>query len=82
MLSNFSGKGLIPSPEIKCPKYCIWLLKKLHFSQLSFRSASLNLWNSCLMCTKCVGTSGLYINISSRYPNAKCNPTNTLLISL
>ena len=36
MDSNFSGSGLKPSSDTRCPKYCMCFLKKLHFSRFIF----------------------------------------------
>ena len=52
MLSHFSGTGVIPSPDMICPKYCICFFRKLHLTSLSFRSALLNLLNKILRCFK------------------------------
>ena len=52
ILSNFSGTGAIPSPDITCPKYCICFFRKLHLTSLSFRSALLSHSNKILRCFK------------------------------
>ena len=53
MLSSFSGIGCIPSADIRCPKYCMCHLKKLHFSIFSLSPAALSLPNISSRCSKC-----------------------------
>ena len=74
ILSNFSGNGVIPSPEMICPKYHLRVFKKLHLTSLSFKSASLNLSNKLLKCSRYVSISGLNTKMSSKYPKANVSP--------
>ena len=53
MLSSFSGRGWIPSAEIRCPRYCMCFLKKQHFSSFSFSPAVFSLVNISSRCSKC-----------------------------
>ena len=82
ILSSFSGNGVIPSPDMMCPKYWMCLFKKLHLTSLSFKSAAHNLSNRSFKCSKCDSISGLKIKISSKYPKVKVRPDRTLFTSL
>ena len=52
-LLRFFRYGYIPLWSITCPKNCILSLRNSHFANFSFILCSLNLWNTCLMCSKC-----------------------------
>ena len=48
---GFAARSL--SAKIRCPRYCMCLLKKQHFSNLSFSPAALSLMNISSKCSKC-----------------------------
>ena len=77
-----SGNGVIPSPDMMCPRYWICLFKKLHLTSLSFKSAAHSLSNRSLKCSKCDSISELKTKISSKYPKVKVRPDKTSFTSL